>query len=126
MRHASDIIAAVFLLYGFIRGCGRGLLAALTAAASLILGYAAALMCGRAVGELLIARGWLKGVIAYPVGSLLAFMGVGLILRLAVWLLRRVLERWTGKDLHGSLKLAGGLVGAVHAGFYALLICHRR
>lgn len=123
MSHITDIIAAVCILFCGFMGYRRGLVGALAPLIAMVFGYVAALLFAKPVADALIAKGILKGMIAYPVGGIIAFLGVSIAVRLVAWIIERMLQsRLEGGGLGRIYFVAGGAFGALKGALYALIL----
>ncbi|MFC1680159.1 CvpA family protein [Elusimicrobiota bacterium] len=118
----TDVVAAVCLLLFAFLGYRKGFLRALAPMVALIGGYAASVMLSRPIGDLLIARGLLKGFLAYTAGGVLAFLSVGFLVRALAHIAERILRK-IRKDSPSRLeKLAGLAVGCGQGALLAVLL----
>lgn len=118
----SDIVAAVcVLLFGFL-GYRKGFVRSLAGAVSLVGGYAASVVLSRPFGDVLIAKGLLKGFLAYAAGGLLAFLGVLFLVRFLAWIAEGVLRRVRSDSLSRPEKAAGLAVGCAQGALIAVLL----
>jgi len=120
----TDLVAAIFILMGAVQGFRKGFIRALASAVSLFGGYIAALRFGRPVGEAMSANWGLPVMISFPVGGLIVFMGIGVLIRVVALLAESALEKaWKVTD-GTAYKTAGALIGMGRGAVIASLLIY--
>ncbi|MFM2386696.1 MAG: hypothetical protein RL660_1453 [Bacteroidota bacterium] len=105
-----DAIIAIALLYGVIRGYGKGLVMAVLSFVGVLIASIAALKLGHVVSEYLQSKGYVSGNFALLVAFLLLFVGIMLVVRLIIKAIEGVLKitmlSWVNKIGGAVLYLA--------------------